>query len=80
MRSQYVELKELELSPKSLSPSCSWINQSIPLFLKQSIWILGVSQVALVVKNLPAKAGNIRDSGLILGLARSSRGEHGNLL
>ena len=80
MRSQYVELKELELSPKSLSPSCSWINQSIPLFLKQSIWILGVSQVALVVKNLPAKAGNIRDSGLILGLARSSRGGHGNLL
>ena len=54
------------------------VNQSIPWdptgnsymfpFLK---W---VSQVALVVKNLPANAGNIRDAGFILG------GGHGNPL
>ena len=31
----------------------------------------GTSQVALVVKNLPANAGDIRDVGLILGSGRS---------
>ena len=36
--------------------------------------------MALVVKNPPAKAGNIRDSCLIPGLGRFSRGGHGNLL
>ena len=37
------------------------------------------SQVALVVKNLPADAGDIRDAGLILGLGRSPGRGHGNL-
>ena len=32
---------------------------------------LGASQVALVVKNLPASAGEVRDVGLIPGLGRS---------
>ena len=36
------------------------------------------SQVALVVKNLPAKAGSIRDTGLIPVLGRSSGRGHGN--
>ena len=40
--------------------------------------ISGVSQVALVVKNLPANAGDLRDSGLILGLERSPGEGHGN--
>ena len=31
---------------------------------------IGASQVALVVKNLPANAGDIRDAGLILGLGK----------
>ena len=35
------------------------------------------SQLALVVKNLPANAGGIRDTGLIPGLGRSPGG-HGN--
>ena len=35
---------------------------------------------ALVVKNPPAKAGDIRDMGLIPGLGRSPAGEDGNLL
>ena len=31
----------------------------------------GASQVVLMVKNLPANAGDIRDAGLIPGLGRS---------
>ena len=38
------------------------------------------SQVALVVKNLPANAGDVRVTGLILGAGRSPRGGHGNPL
>ena len=34
--------------------------------------------VALVVKNLPANAGDIRDMGLISGLGRSPGEKHGN--
>ena len=40
----------------------------------------GTSQVALVVKNSPAKAGDIREAGLIPGLGRSPGGRHGNPL
>ena len=39
------------------------------------IW---ASQEALVVKNLPANAGDIRDVSLIPGSGRSPRGGHGN--
>ena len=45
-----------------------------------SLRVSGVSQVVLVVKNLPAKAGDIRDVGSIPGLGRSSGGGHGNPL
>ena len=38
---------------------------------------LWASQVALVVKNPPANAGNIRDVGSIPGLGRSPGGGHG---
>jgi len=38
------------------------------------------SQVVLVVKTLPANAGDIRDTGLILGSGRSIGGGHGNPL
>ena len=38
------------------------------------------SQVALVAKNSPPKAGDIKDTGLIPGLRRSPGGEHGNPL
>ena len=43
-------------------------------------WVLGASQVVLVVKNLPVNAGDIRDMGLILGLGRSPGGGNGNPL
>ena len=36
------------------------------------------SQVALVVKNLPANAGNARDTGSVPGLERSSGEGNGN--
>ena len=36
------------------------------------------SQVALVVKNPPAKAGDVRDEGSIPGWGRSPGGGHGN--
>ena len=40
----------------------------------------GASQVALVVKNLPANAGDSGDAGSIPGLGRSPGGVHGNPL
>ena len=36
--------------------------------------------MAIVVKNLPASAGDARDVGLIPGLGRSPERGHGNLL
>ena len=41
---------------------------------------LGASQVALVVKNPPAHARDIRDTGSIPGLGRSPGRGHGNPL
>ena len=38
------------------------------------------SQVALAVKNLPANAGDLRDTGSIPGSGRSLGGGHGNPL
>ena len=38
------------------------------------------SQVALVVKNLPANAGDMRDAGLSPGSGRFPGGGHGNPL
>ena len=38
------------------------------------------SQVALMVKNPPAHAGNVRDAGFIRGSGGSSGGGHGNPL
>ena len=49
------------------------VSYSEPLFFL-------ASQVALVVKNLPANAGDQRGLDLILGLGRSPGEEHGNPL
>ena len=40
----------------------------------------GASQMVLVVKNLPANAGDIRYPGLIPGSRKSPGGGHGNPL
>ena len=51
------------------------------LFLNGGLsWWLGGSQVALVLKNLTANAGDVRDVGSILGSGRSLGGGHGNPL
>ena len=42
--------------------------------------VLGASQVALMVKNPPARAGDPRDVGLISGSKRSPRGGNDNPL
>ena len=41
---------------------------------------LGFSQVALVLKNLPANAGDARDVSLIAGSGSAPGGGHGNPL
>ena len=43
----------------------------------KGVW---ASQVALVVKNLPASSRDLRNAGLTPGLGRSSEGRHGNPL
>ena len=43
--------------------------------IRVSVW---ASQVALVVKTLPARAGDVRDAGSVPGLGRFSRGGHDN--
>ena len=50
------------------------------IFLLLGVSVLEASQVALVVKNLPAKAGDMRDVSLIPGSGRSPGGGHGNPL
>ena len=42
--------------------------------------VFWASQVALLVENLPANAGDVREAGSIPGLGRSPRGGHGNRL
>ena len=44
------------------------------------MYILRASQVALVVKNLPVNAGDVRDADSIPGLGRSPGGGHSNPL
>ena len=46
--------------------------------LKQVDLCIRASQVALVVKNLSANAGDIRDVGSTPGSGRSPEREHGN--
>ena len=43
-------------------------------------WRIWASQVALVIKNLPANAGELSDVGLISGYGRSPEVGHGSLL
>ena len=50
------------------------------MLISQNNQINGASQVALVVKNLPTKEGDIRDKSSIPGLGRSPGGGHGNPL
>ena len=58
-----------------ISSTLTYSKACIPVFKTYM-----VSQVAVVVKNLPANAGDVRDEGLIPGLGRSPGGRQGNPL
>ena len=53
------------------------IAQHIDYSIRNTEW---ASHAALVVKNPPANAGDVRYAGLILGLGRSPGGGYGNLV
>ena len=44
------------------------------------MYVIWASQVVLVVKNLPANAGDVRDEGSIPGSGKSPAGGNGNPL
>ena len=50
------------------------------LYLGRCIRLKRASQVALIVRNLPANVGDLRDAGLIPGLGRCPGGMHGKPL
>ena len=59
--------------------------QKVKIYVRQKQrWIIYVSlrasQVELMVKNLPASAGDVRDMGSVLGSGRSPEEGHSNLL
>ena len=58
-----------------------WLSSTMTSDFSHRLWhALNLSQVALVVKNLTANAGDLRDMGLIPGLGRCPGGGHGNPL
>ena len=68
-------------------PNLSTSLTSISIIYKTLLWLWNIllrsrqaSQVVLVVKNLPANAGDIRDEGSPPGLGRSPGRGHGNAL
>ena len=56
-----------------------WLRKHRPGFM-ESYKYVWASQLMLVVMNLPANEGDIRDADSILGLERSPAGGHGNPL
>ena len=56
------------------------IDQNLEEYLRIFCIMGGAFQVVLVVKNLPANTGDIRDGDLISGWGRSPEGGHGNPL
>jgi len=71
----FSHLKALASSGKLLICKKTQLDLYLILYIKT-----GASQVALVVKNLPASAGDLRDLGSIPGLARSPGEGNGNPL
>ena len=63
-----------------MEPAGCWVGLGLGAEMETSSRTHGASQVALVVRNLPVNAGDIRDMGSIPGLARSPGGGHGNPL
>ena len=69
----------------SIKPYYPYLPTCYLIFRKnlQLVWgqrVFGASQLALVVKNPPVNAGDLRDAGLISGSGRSPGEGHGNPL
>ena len=61
--------------------TCNTYSTFLPIFqCHTSVRLLWGFQVALLLKNPSANAGDIRDMGLISGLGKSPEGRHGNPL
>ena len=74
-----------EQTRSTVGTNCGWESCPFSHFLGTRVyrpWLLlsRASQVALVVKNPPANAGDVRDKRLIPGLGRWPRAGHGNPL
>ena len=65
------ELRELVMDREAWSAVIHGVAKSQTRLIDWTDDILGASQVALVVKNPPVNAGDVRDMGLIHGLGRS---------
>ena len=68
------ELRNSSVGNNKYGGRCHPMNNTL------SLRVSGASHVVLVVKNLPANAGDIRDVGSIPRLGRSPGGGHGNPL
>ena len=73
-------LYELAKNRTSNSTYGCFFKESKNTNLKQYTHSYRASQVVLVLKNLPANAGDVRNVGLIPGLGRFPGGGHGNPL
>ena len=74
-------------APSVISEACVqyfcilYFFKPVPMFIFcPDVRISRASPVVLVIKNLPANAGDIRDAGSIPGWGRSPGGRHGNPL
>ena len=84
MGTKTVFIQKVDMSTKCITQSlasseCSKIQAACQGFCS-GISGCGTSQVALVVKNSPANAGNVRDTSSIPGWGRSPGGGHGDSL
>ena len=72
----------LQYSSLENSKDCTvrGVTKSRTLTEQLSLFTRYASQMALVVKNLPSSAGDLRDAGWIPGSRRSHGGGHGNPL
>ena len=79
LRNRYRSKVTTFKAPKTHRPLTTWESSQMPLYPLYSCKHRP-SQLALVVKNLPASAGDIRDTGSVPGWGRSPGGGHGNPL
>ena len=77
---RYVDCYELTCVSLKYIRIVKFLTQNVTVFGGRITREIKLNQVVLVVKNLPANAGNLRDMGSILGSGRSPGGGHSNQL